>query len=186
MLVNKVTKMHYLFFFFICLSQRPFLCRPHVFCRQESVIAHCLSEEKNKNIFPVLTGKRALPEYSLPIFFQDFDSISWRQIFYWPFHLIFFFLSSILDLFCTETSSEVMDSWFLYQNIDLFSLYTSALALLLVHFFSLSPLAPLMGHPYLDIDLPVKQSLAAWGTRERWGSIHLGILVPNWQCWPLR
>lgn len=30
-----------------------------------------------------------------------------------------------------------------------------------------------MGHPYLDIDLPVKQSLAARGTRERWGSIRI-------------
>lgn len=79
------------------------------------------------------------------------------------------------------------DSWFVYQNIDLLSLYTSTLALLLVHFFSFSPLpkAPLMGHPFLVIDLPAKQLLMARGTRERQGSIHLGILVPNWQCRPL-
>lgn len=99
----------------------------------------------------------------------------------------FFFLFFHYAPFPTETSSKAMDSWFVYQNIDLFSLYTSTLALLLVHFFSFSPLprAPLMGHPYLDINLPAKRSLAARGTRERWGSIHLGFLVPNWQCRPL-
>lgn len=38
---------------------------------------------------------------------------------------------------------------------------------------------------YLDTNLPVKQLLAARGTRESWGSMHLGILVPYWQCRPL-
>lgn len=76
---------------------------------------------------------------------------------------------------------------FVYQNIDLFSLYTSTVAPLAWSvFLSFSPLprAPLTGHRFLVVNLPAKCSLAARGTVERQGSI-LGILVPNWQCWPL-
>lgn len=54
---------------------------------------------------------------------------------------IFFFFLFFLDLpFSSETFSEAMYSWFVYQNIDLFSLYISTLALLVVRFFSFSPL----------------------------------------------
>lgn len=141
MLVNKVTKMHYLFFSpFVYLSVHPF--HPHVF-RQESLVAHCLS----KYSFPVRVGKTT--HLRPPIMTKS--SLLFPRILT-PFlvakfaiHIciVFFFLSSILGLFFfffwSETSSKAMDSWFVYQNIDLFALYTSALALLLVRFFSFSP-----------------------------------------------
>lgn len=148
-------------------------------------VCHCLSE---KNIFLVLVGKTTLstPRWQ-NIYFPSFSRILS------PFHdakfsILFFYISSLFahsgpSLHRNFLQSHA-DSWFVYQNIDLFSLYTFTLALLLVHFFSFSPLpkAPLTGHPLLVIDLPAKQSLAARGTRGRQGSIHLGILVPNWQC----
>lgn len=41
-------------------------------------------------------------------------------------HLCFFFsFFHSGPFFCSETASAVMDGWFVYQNIDLFSLYTS-------------------------------------------------------------
>lgn len=88
---------------------------------------------------------------------------------------------------CRNLQSHA-DSCFVYQNIDLFSLYTSSAAPLawsVFLSFSPSPGAPLTGRRCLVVDLPAKRSLAARGTIERQGSIFLGFLVPNWQCWPL-
>lgn len=142
MLVNKVTKMHYLFFFFVYLSVRPSSSQ-----RLHRRVFHCSLSFK-KNIFLVLVGKITLPAphnkiltshlFSRPLtpFHDDKSSIN---------TCIWFFLSSFLDLFCSETSSEATDRWFVYQNIDLFSLYTSTCALLFVHFVSFSPL--LKGSP---------------------------------------
>lgn len=66
-------------------------------------------------------------------------------------------------------------SGFVYQNIDLFSLYTSTFCSASWSVSSrLHPGGlPLTGHLFLDVDLPMKQSLAASGTRERWGSRYL-------------
>lgn len=187
MLVNKGTKMHYLFlFFFHLFISASVLGHPHAFTGKSLSLLIVFQ----KNIFLVLVGKTtpSTPRWQ-NIYFPSFSkTLS-------PFHdakfsiFLFFFYNSPLfshsgpSLHINFLQSHA-DSWFVYQNIDLFSLYTFTLALLLVHFFSFSPLpkAPLTGHPLLVIDLPAKQSLAARGTRGRQGSIHLGILVSNWQC----
>lgn len=66
---------------------------------------------------------------------------------------------------------------FVYQNIDLFSLYTSAFALLLVHvfWFNSSCKGPRNG-PSLSWHLPVKSFTSR--ASERWGSMSPGSAVP--------
>lgn len=66
---------------------------------------------------------------------------------------------------------------FVYQNIDLFSLYTSAFALLLVHvfWFNSSRKGPRNG-PSLSWHLPVKSFTSR--ASERWGSMSPGSAVP--------
>lgn len=72
----------------------------------------------------------------VPIFASYFSLFHWRYIFW------------------LETSSKATDSWFVYQNIDLFSLYTFMLTslCLIPPFFG----APLTDRCFLDTNLPVE------------------------------
>lgn len=132
MLVNKVTKMHYLFFSHLFISAS-ILCHPRIFIGKSlsSLIVF------QRNIFSLLVGKTTSSTRYDKIFTSHLSPKTLT-----PFHdakfsfnvcIWLFFFSSILDLSHTETSSLAMDSWFVYQNIDLFSLYTSTFAPLLVH-----------------------------------------------------
>lgn len=106
---------------------------------------------KNNFAHPLMT------KHSLLIFFFHLLCLIFYSIFL-IFALDIFPLSSTPEPFLhRHLLQSHADSWFVYQNIDLLSLYTSTLALLLVHFFSFSPLpkAPLTGHPFLVNDLPV-------------------------------
>lgn len=181
---------------------------PRVFIGKSLSLLRVFQRKKNQNHFPPCVWGKQLRSPPVTKYFPSFfpprtltpfhdaksSSNSLHQIFFLippPPPLPRFRSGPVL---AQESSSQATDSWFVYQNIDLFSLYTCTLALLLVRVFSLFfcffppllPKAPLTGHPYLDIDLPVKPSAAARGTRERWGQYSSGdFLVPNWQCWPL-
>lgn len=92
-----------------------------------------------------------------------------------------YFLSSTLDIFCSETSSK---AWIVDLFIKIYICSLCTLPHLLFSwsfssYFILCHKASLLGYPLLDMDLPAK-----W-TRERLGSGHLGLCVANWQCWSL-
>lgn len=167
------------FFFssFVNLSVR-ILCHPRFFTGESVIVfqkKHFSRACGEKNFVQTRWQNISFPSLSRTL--SSFHDAKFSILFLKHLHLDFLFFPT-LDLLCTETFFQShADSWFVYQNIDLFSLYTFTLALLLVHFFSFSPSprAPLTGRPFLVIDLPVKQSLAARGTRGRQGSICLGI-----------
>lgn len=83
-----------------------------------------------------LSFPRTLTPSLVPIFASYFSLFHWRYIFW------------------LETSSKATDSWFVYQNIDLFSLYTFMLTslCLIPPFFG----APLTDRCFLDTNLPVE------------------------------
>lgn len=169
MLVNKGTKMHYLFF----SSQCPALVLPASLRSKTSFQFLCERLCPTDEVTP--TSVFELANVTFPPFASDNNP---------PPTSAFVHSGSSL---CRNLLQSHADSCFLYQNIDLFSLYTTTVAPLawsVFLLFSPLPRAPLLGRRFLVFNLPAKRSLAARGTVVIQGSI-LGILVPNWQCWPL-
>lgn len=158
-----------------CLSVQTRVChRSLSFKKEKKNPGPCGGKTTVAFTHPVLTST------SLPVFSQDVDCISWCQICHSQLHLIFFSLT-FWPMSAHELPLKPMfeASRFVYQNIDLFSLYTSTLAFPLVRFFSVFPPLrgfPSVGHPQLDVDLPLEQLLAARRTRERWAVYIWGYL----------
>lgn len=117
------------FLFFLLSIAVSIVCR-HYFChRRESVIANCLS----KNTFSVpVQGKQDCTPLVKEYVSVFWDSISRWQFFFFVCMIYIFFYSTFLDSSRAGTSSKVIKRCrFVYQNIDLFSLYMSTLALTL-------------------------------------------------------
>lgn len=170
MLVNKGTKMHYLFFH---LSVQPW--------SSVNLSVRLSGEKQNKRDFApwrsnthfCLNWSHNANETFLPFASENNP----------PPTTAFVHSGSSL---CRNLLQSHADSCFVYQNIFVLSVHLHQCSACLVRFPRVLPFAraSLTGRRFLVINLPPKRSLVARGTAERQGSI-LGILVPNWQCWPL-
>lgn len=201
MLVNKGTKMHYLLFFSpICSSQRPSLvffpailqarvCPPSVVSKGKTNFPECLRDKKT-----VLTPQRQ--NIYIPSHSKDHVSVPLMPyFFYFIFHNVCIGSSSPFPVlfFCTQTCSRTMQivDFCLSKYRFVLFVHVHTLALLLVRFLLIFPSSP-PGSPNGLFLLSLLHRLAGEAAVWRWegqervrqGSIHLGTLVPNWQCWP--
>lgn len=117
---------------------------------------------------------------------------AWTFLFLYSFHQLFFF-SCVRPFFFFRTLpgqdaiSKVMEHRrFVYQNIDLFSLYTSTLALTLGSFLWIYPLGleGLPSPPWTSSWHCVASEALVGSKRDKRGRAVCirGVLAPNWQC----